>query len=92
MIEITDALIPHVCEGVKARHESYGLLIVSKRTPILNLNEDSTILWNAIDGRKKLFEIVNEMNSEIEEGVEKNRNIIMEFYKSCYELGLIEFK
>lgn len=94
MIEINDGLIPFIIDGVKSRQESYGLLIVSKRTPILNLNEDSTVLWTAIDGVKKIHEIVTCMNDGIDsaEDAEQNRKVIMEFYKSCYELGLIDFK
>ena len=94
MIEINDGLIPFINDGVKARQETYGLLIVSKRTPILNLNEDSAALWIAMDGTKKIHEIVALMNDGIDnvEDAEQNRKIIMEFYKSCYELGLIDFK
>ena len=94
MIEINDSLIPFANEGVKSRQESYGLLIVSKRTPILNLNEDSAVLWTAMDGTKKIHEIVTAMNVGLDsvEDAEQNRKVIMEFYKSCYELGLIDFK
>lgn len=94
MIEINDGLIPFINDGVKARQESYGLLIVSKRTPVLNLNEDSAALWTAMDGVKRIRKIVAFMNAGIDniEDAEQNRKIIMEFYKSCYELGLIDFK
>ena len=94
MIEINDGLIPFINDGVKSRQETYGMLIVSKRTPILNLNEDSASLWNAMDGTKKIHEIVAFMNDGIDntEDAEQNRKIIMEFYKSCYELGLVDFK
>ena len=94
MYEINDQMVPIINNGVKARQEAYGLLIVSKRTPILNLNEDSAILWNSIDGTKSIHAIVSSMNNGISsaEDAEKNRKIIMDFYKSCYELGLISFK
>ena len=93
MKEINDALVPFINDGVKARQESYGLLIVSKRTPILNLNEDSAALWTVMDGTKTICDIVNIMNDGIDNAKcsEQNRRIIMEFYKSCYELGLVDF-
>jgi hypothetical protein len=90
-MKILDSFIPQANSGVKVRKEKFGLLVVSKRTPILNLNEDSALIWNNMDGKTSIAEIIFSVNKEIDGDIGQNGKIIMEFFTNCYELGLIEF-
>lgn len=61
-------------EGVKSRTEEFGLLIVSKTTPALSLNMDSKFVWELIDGKRTVSEIVDAVMAEyhndvVQEGV-----------------------
>ena len=90
-MDIKDNMIPFVCDGIKVRKEDFGLLIVSKRTPILTMNEDSTLIWNSIDGNSSISQISQKLNKEID-GDESNNKTIMIFIENCYKLGLLDFK
>ncbi len=82
--------VPKISDNVKARKETFGLLLVSKRTPILALNEDSMEIWNHFDGVKSVEEIAQEINSELETDLAETAETVKCFVESCFELGLIE--
>ena len=84
--------IPKVSDSVKVRKEQFGLLLVSKRTPILALNEDSMIIWNYIDGNRTIREIAEEINAQMDGDFADTQEIVKLFVDNCYDLGLIEFK
>lgn len=92
MIEIKDNMIPVIAEGIKVRKENFGLIVVSKRTPILTLNEDSTLIWNYIDGESSIFQIIERLNKKIDGNLEENIKIMKLFFENCYKLGLIDFQ
>lgn len=85
---IGEDFIPVVCQEIRVRKEDFGLIVVSKRTPILTMNHDSENIWNCIDGFSNIKEICLRLNV----GSEVNKGIVMEFISSCYKLGLIKFK
>lgn len=82
--------VPRINAGVKVRREQFGLLLVSKRTPILALNEDSAIIWECIDGRNSVEEIAAKLQAETEEEKSKTAETVRCFVESCFELGLLE--
>ena len=92
MVEISDSVIPFIKDGIKVREETFGMLLVSKRTPILALNSDSALIWGMIDGKRNISEIANTINSD--RGCEDSDNIeiVKCFVKSCYELGLLDIR
>lgn len=51
--------IYRVSDGVYAREEAFGLLVVSKTTPALALNADMKAVWQLIDGKSSFIEILN---------------------------------
>jgi len=90
-MDIKGNMVPHICDEIKVREEEFGLIIVSKRTPILTMNEDSTLIWNSIDGVLSIEQISQIINDNID-GDEKNNDTIMLFMENCYKLGLIDFE
>lgn len=89
-MDINMEVVPKISEAVKVRKEQFGLLLVSKRTPILALNNDSAEIWNCFDGKKSVREISSEINSQTEGVLEETEEIIKCFVESCLDLGLIE--
>lgn len=89
---ITDSSIPYINEGIKVRKEDFGLLVVSKRTPILTFNKDSVLIWNSIDDTSTVAQIVEKVTQEFEGNEDETRLIIIEFLDNCNKLGLIDFK
>lgn len=89
-MDITMETVPVISENVKTRNEEFGLLIVSKRTPILALNKDSELIWECFDGRKNIVEIADEINSQLDGDISQIREIVKCFVESCYDLGLID--
>ncbi|MCM1500069.1 MAG: PqqD family protein [Clostridium sp.] len=81
--------IPRVSEFVKAREEEFGLLLVSKKTPILALNEDSKLIWECINGKRTILQIAEHINATYD--VNDSYKIVECFVESCYELRLVEF-
>ncbi len=90
-MDISMELIPKINAGVKVRDEKFGLLLVSKRTPILALNQDSEIIWKCFDGSASIGEIAVKVNEQIEGNPEETVEVVKCFVESCYDLGLIEF-
>ena len=76
-------------EGVKAREESFGLLIVSKSTPALSLNHDGKFLWNLIDGNKTVGEMIALANKKYGCDCEKK---VLELLKSFLDLKICYIK
>jgi len=89
-VDIQKETIPKIHENVKARKEQFGLLLVSKRTPILALNDDSRVIWECFDGVSTVEEIASRLKEETEEDLEQTIETVKCFVESCYDLGLIE--
>ena len=87
-MQITKDMVFSFSEGVKAREEDFGLLVVSKSTPALSLNQDSKFVWNLIDGEKCVSDILSALEKEYQEdGLE---NLLFQTLESLYNLGLIK--
>ena len=84
--------VPFYAEGIKAREEHFGMLLVSKRTPILTLNDDSTAIWRKIDGLKEVSTIVSELKNEYSCPENELEASVLAFLDNCQKLGLIEFR
>lgn len=82
--------IPKVSDLVKVRSEEFGLLLVSKKTPILALNEDSKLIWECIDGIKTVDQIAKYLNTELDIDLLETTKVVKCFIESCYELRLLE--
>lgn len=89
-MDISMNTVPKISANVKVRSEQFGLLLVSKRTPILALNKDSEEIWNHFDGKKSVKEISTEINLQIEGDLAETEEAVKCFVESCYDLGLIE--
>lgn len=87
---IENSMIPQVSSMVKVRNEDFGLLLVSKKTPILALNDDSKMIWDCIDGTSNVEKIVSKLNEEIEGSIEDTEKVVKCFLESVYDLRLIE--
>lgn len=84
--------VPKVSNLVKVRNEEFGLLLVSKKTPILALNEDSKLIWECIDGIRTVDEISEYLNTEFDFDFTETSKIVKCFIEGCYELRLLEFE
>lgn len=89
-MDINIESVPKISENVKVREETFGLLLVSKRTPILSLNKDSMEIWNRFDGKKTVEEIAQDISSHMDTDFTETTEIVRCFVESCCELGLIE--
>lgn len=73
MDSINKNLVLNVSEGVRAREEEFGLLVVSKTTPAMSLNMDSKFVWNLIDGVNTVGNIIDGVKDEYKtDNVEEN--------------------
>ena len=76
-----------IAGGVRSREETFGLLVVSKKTPAVSLNMDSKSVWELFDGKRTVDDIIQIIREEYEENtVEKNITILL---AQLLELGLI---
>lgn len=75
-------------EGVKAREESFGLLIVSKSTPALSLNKDGKAVWMMINGENSVKDIIDEVSKQYNS--ESVRGKVIELMEGFEKLNLIE--
>lgn len=84
--------IPVCADGIKTRGEAFGMLLVSKRTPILTLNNDSTAIWRKLNGARNVSAIISELKNEYDCPKSELEATVLSFLDSCYKLGLIEFQ
>ena len=61
---MNELTVYRLVEGVKAREESFGLLIVSKSTPALSLNEDGKVVWELINGKNSVNDMIDEVSKQ----------------------------
>lgn len=85
---MNELAVYRLANGVKAREESFGLLIVSKSTPALSLNEDGKIVWMMIDGKNSVKNIIDEISKKYNS--DSVRNKVIELMKGFENLNLIE--
>ncbi len=83
-------IVPIFKKGVKTRKEAFGGLVFTNRTPILSLNHDSILIWDAIDGVRSLAEICTFLQTMCPDR-DIDIGIIEEFFKVCKKLDLIEY-
>ncbi|MBS3975571.1 MAG: PqqD family peptide modification chaperone [Syntrophomonadaceae bacterium] len=85
---ITNDMIFGVVEGVKTRRENFGLLVVSKTTPALSLNEDAMSVWELCNGINTVDVIIKAIQDSCQsEGIDK---LVMKTLDSFLKLGLIK--
>ena len=80
--------IYRVSDGVRARKEDFGLLIVSKTTPALALNEDMKILWELIDGEATCEEILSAVKTQYTGSDVDSK--AAEIFDTLIKIGLIQ--
>lgn len=91
-MDLKQTSIPVCADGIKTRDEEFGMLLVSKRTPILTLNNDSTAIWKKIDGVRDVSTIVSELKNEYDCSKNELEVTVLSFLDSCHKLGLIELQ
>ena len=84
-------IVPVIKQDVHLRHEDFGGLIFTNSTPILSLNEDSYLIWSAIDGEKTIAQITEYLQDNNPSRI-IDIDTITDFYKACEDLDLLEFK
>ena len=87
-LDINKNAIFKLAAGVKAREEDFGLLVASKTTPALALNEDIAYLWRLIDGKNTVDEIIHKL-AENFKGVNMEKTAL-ELLETLFSIGLIE--
>lgn len=85
-------MIPVIADGIRVREEYFGGLVVSKRTPILTMNEASFAIWKNINGKNSIADIIFILQENyVEQDVDEDLStIVFDFVKDCIKLGLIE--
>lgn len=85
---ITKDMVFGIVQGVKARKEDFGLLVVSNTTPAMSLNEDAKSIWEQCNGINTVDSIVKAIQESYQdEGVDK---MVIETLNNFLKLGLIK--
>ena len=77
-----------VAEGTRVREEEFGLLLVSKTTPALALNDDMKAVWELIDGKNTCEQIVSAINARYPGSHVESK--IAEIFDILVKIGLIQ--
>ena len=81
--------VPIIKPNVRFRKEDFGGLIFTNRTPILSINNDSFLIWAAIDGKRTVHEIYTLLVQNSNDK-QVDLDIVNNFLTACEELDLIE--
>lgn len=85
---MNELTVYRLVEGVKAREESFGLLIVSKSTPALSLNEDGKVVWALINGKHSVKDMIDEVSKQYDKASVREK--VIELVEGFEKLNLIE--
>lgn len=77
-----------VAEGTRVREEEFGLLLVSKTTPALALNDDMKAVWELIDGKNTCEQIVSAVKAQYPGSHVESK--IAEIFDILVKIGLIQ--
>ncbi len=88
-MKISENSVLDFAEGVKYRKEDFGILIVSKSTPALSLNHDGEFLWNHIDGKRSVSELIEITEKEYNKNAHAK---VTELLQNFVDLGLCVIK
>ena len=80
--------IYRISDGVRTRKEDFGLLVISKTTPALALNDDMKIVWNLIDGKTTCKDILSAVRTQYT-GSDIDSKFI-EIFDTLIKIGLIQ--
>jgi len=80
--------IYRISDGVRTREEDFGLLIVSKSTPALALNEDMKIVWDLIDGKTTCEKIISAVKAKYTESDVNSK--VAEIFDTLIKIKLIQ--
>lgn len=81
--------IYRITEGVKVREEEFGLLLVSKATPALALNNDMKAVWELINGENTCEQIILAIKAQYADvNIEAK---VIEIFEILIKVGLIQF-
>lgn len=80
--------IYRVAEGTRVRDEGFGLLLVSKTTPALALNDDMKTVWELIDGENTCEQIVSVVKAQYPAAHVESK--ITEIFDTLVKIGLIQ--
>jgi uncharacterized membrane protein len=58
---LTLASILNVNSSARTREESFGIMIASRTTPAVCLNEDAILIWNLCNGKNTLKTIIDKL-------------------------------
>jgi putative mycofactocin binding protein MftB len=80
-------VIYKIAEGVRVRQEEFGLLVISKTTPALSFNKDSKLVFELIDGKRSVNDIISIVFGEYESDSVGQK--IDALFESLLKLGLV---
>ena len=77
-----------ISEGVHVREEEFGLLLVSKTTPALALNDDMKFVWNLINGKSTYSQILDTVKAQYGETDIDPK--VDEIFSTLIKVGLVQ--
>ena len=77
-----------ILEGVRTREEDFGLLVVSKTTPALALNDDMKSVWCLINGESTCGQILDAIKAQYDETDVDTK--VDEIFETLIKVGLIQ--
>lgn len=84
-MKINDNTVLEFVEGVKCREERFGLLIISKTTPALSLNEDGKAVYELINGENSVGKIIEEIKNKFDGDID---NKVYQLLQSFVDLHI----
>jgi|TergutMp193P3_1026864.scaffolds.fasta_scaffold01341_5 hypothetical protein len=85
---MNNSTVYKIADNVKIRVEEFGLLVISRTTPALALNNDMKNVWELIDGNNSVNDIFSIISRQYEsEHLEEQINDI---FDNLLKLKLIE--
>lgn len=76
-----------IADGVHHREENFGLMIISKTTPVLLFNDDMKVVWNMIYHGASYVQIINAVKAQyVDSDVESK---VDEIIDTLIRIGLI---
>jgi coenzyme PQQ synthesis protein D (PqqD) len=70
-------------------YDGQATIVLSDRAEVNVINEIGTLVWDRIDGKRSLAEILEAVLAEYEVGPDEARRDVLEFVASLHERGMV---
>lgn len=76
-----------IADGVRHREENFGLMIISKTTPVLLFNDDMKVVWNLLYNGASYVQIIDALKAQYVDSCVESK--VDEIIGTLIRIGLI---